>query len=154
VTDSWKGFGDQYLLLEARPIGEAETPGFRVEEDLAQLGDRVHAFARDVRDVVADWQRRFRDWHAAGRKTAVWGAGSKGVSFLTTLGLHDEVHIAVDINPHKQGYFMPGTGHEVVSPERLVETGADVVVVMNPIYVDEIREQLAGLGLAPEIVAA
>ena len=61
---------------------------------------------------------------------------------------------AVDINPHKQGYFMPGTGHEVLAPETLVERGIDVVVVMNPIYVEEIRSQLAGLGLNPEIVPA
>ena len=154
VSDSWKGFGDQYLLIEARPIAEGETAQFRIEEDLDRLGDRVHAFARDVRDAVGGWRDRFRQWHADGRRTAIWGAGSKGVSFLTTLGLTEEVHVAVDINPHKQGYFMPGTGHEVVSPERLAETGIDVVVVMNPIYMDEIRDQLSGLGLAPELVPA
>lgn len=154
VMASWKGFGDQYLLIEARPVGKDEEPGFHVVQDLDQMTRRVRAFARDVRGVVEGWRKRFVDWHTEGKKTVIWGAGSKGVSFLTTLGLHDEVHAAVDINPHKQGYFMPGTGHEVLGPEDLVELGVDVVVVMNPIYVDEIRNQLEGLGLRPEIVGA
>jgi SAM-dependent methyltransferase len=154
VMDSWKGFGDQYLLIEARPLRKDERATFRVQEDLTQLGKQVHEFAVDVRSEVHRWRERFQSWHADGKKTAIWGAGSKGVSFLTTLGLHDEVSAAVDINPHKQGYFMPGTGHEVLAPETLVERGIDVVVVMNPIYVEEIRSQLAGLGLNPEIVPA
>ena len=89
----------------------------------------------------------------AGRRVAIWGAGSKGVAFLTTLGVRSEVAFAVDINPHKHGFFMPGTGHEVVAPERLREAPPDVVVAMNPIYVEEIRRQLAGMGLEPELCA-
>jgi hypothetical protein len=48
--------------------------------------------------------------------------------------------------------FIAGTGHRVVAPEALVEVRPDLVVAMNPIYVDEIREQLLGLGLAPRVV--
>lgn len=154
IMASWKGFGDQYLLIEARPIGKDETASFKVEDDLKDWSRRVHEFEQDMRGVVAGWQKRFKGWHADGKKTVIWGAGSKGVSFLTTLGLQDEVQAAVDINPHKQGYFMPGTGHEVLGPEALVERGVDVVVVMNPIYVGEIQKQLEGLGLSPEIVPA
>lgn len=60
---------------------------------------------------------------------------------------------AVDINPYRQGAFMPGSGLEIIGPERLVAVKPDVVVVMNRIYVPEIRASLAGLGLAPEIAA-
>lgn len=154
VMDSWKGFGDQYLLIEARPIGRGESPALRVEDDLTELRKQVHEFAADVRSEIVHWQERFKGWHSEGKRTVIWGAGSKGVSFLTTLGLQNEVRAAVDINPHKQGYFMPGTGHEVIAPEELVKGGVDVVVAMNPIYVEEIRSQLAGLGLTPEIVPA
>lgn len=154
VLDSWKGFGDQYLLIEARPLARGETATFRVEENLASLGEKVHAFSRDVRAAVDGWRARFRGWHADGKRTVIWGAGSKGVAFLTTLGLGAEVAAAVDINPHKQGYFMPGTGHEVVSPESLQRLRPDVVVLMNPIYVDEVRARLRSLGLSPELVPA
>jgi SAM-dependent methyltransferase len=154
VMDSWKGFGDQYLLIEAKPLGEGEKPTFSVKEDLAESANRVQEFSSDIRNIVDGWRNRFQQWYSDGKKTFIWGAGSKGVSFLTTLGIHDEVVAAVDVNPHKRGYFMPGTGHEVLAPEQLVDCGADIVVVMNPIYIEEIRSQLAGLGLTPEIVSA
>jgi C-methyltransferase C-terminal domain len=58
----------------------------------------------------------------------------------------------VDINPHKHGRFMPGTGQEIVAPEFLVGYGPTDVLVMNPIYTEEIRQNLARLGLAPMLL--
>ena len=81
-----------------------------------------------------------------------WGAGSKAVAFLTTLGLTSEIDVLVDVNPHKRGRFMPGTGHEVIGPDDLVARRPDCIVVMNPIYVDEIRRDLAARGLTPELL--
>jgi hypothetical protein len=72
--------------------------------------------------------------------------------FLTTLGLDDGIAGAVDINPHRQGYFMPGTGHRIFGPDDLVELKPDVVIVMNPIYREEITADLAARGLTPEIL--
>ena len=92
-------------------------------------------------------------WWAAGKKVALWGSGSKAVSYLTTLGLGEEIAAVVDINPHKHGKFLAGTGHEIVGPEALVTLRPDVVLVMNAIYVAEIEANLRQLGLAPEIAA-
>jgi hypothetical protein len=83
----------------------------------------------------------------------LWGGGSKGVSFLTTLGLTEEIASVVDINPYKQGKFMPGTGHAVIGPKALVNQPPDLVIVMNPIYVAEVASSLNELGLKPEITA-
>ena len=58
---------------------------------------------------------------------------------------------AVDINTRKQGRFVPGTAQEVVAPEQLVSRGIDVVLVMNPLYVDEIARTLEGLGVSARI---
>jgi hypothetical protein len=59
----------------------------------------------------------------------------------------------VDINPHKHGKFLAGTGHEIVAPEFLTQYKPDVVIVMNPIYCDEIRADLGRLGLSPQVIA-
>jgi len=150
VLDSWKGFGDQYLLIEARPRTAGQEPGRPLEENLEEV---VASFAKDAPRVIEEWRERFRSWASAGRRVVIWGAGSKGVAFLTTLQVADEVACAVDINPHKAGFFMPGTGHEVVEPKALLESPPDVVVVMNAIYREEIRRQLAGMGLSPEVLA-
>ena len=75
------------------------------------------------------------------------------MSFITTLGLGPQVAAAVDINPYKQGKFLPGTGHPVVSPESLVERPPEIVVVMNAVYSREVTLTLKALGLEPEILS-
>ena len=42
------------------------------------------------------------------------------MAFLTTLGIEREVDCVVDINPYKQGKYLPGTGHEVDASGRVV----------------------------------
>ena len=80
-----------------------------------------------------------------------WGGGSKGVTFLNTLRDPSPVRAVVDLNPRKAGKFVPGTGQEIVSPEALRQISPDAVIVMNPIYVDEITEHVRSLGLKGEI---
>ena len=57
----------------------------------------------------AHWRGFVQRRHQEGARVAIWGGGSKGVAFLTTNGLRDEVAQVVDINPHKQGKFLPVT---------------------------------------------
>lgn len=74
------------------------------------------------------------------------------MAFLTTLGQTlDDIAYAVDINPIKTGTFMAGTGQEIVAPSFLQEYRPDVVIIMNPVYLDEITRDLHAMGLSPEI---
>nr|MBP9503044.1 hypothetical protein [Promineifilum sp.] len=80
------------------------------------------------------------------------GGGSKGVAFLTTLGQTlADIACAVDINPIKTGTFMAGTGQEIVAPLFLKTYRPDVVIIMNPVYREEISRDLEAMGLSPEI---
>ena len=83
----------------------------------------------------------------------LWGSGSKGVSFLTTVAGSDVIEYVVDINHYRQGYYMSGTAQKIVAPEFLQSYRPDAVVIMNEIYHDEIAQELAAMGLSPEIVA-
>ena len=76
------------------------------------------------------------------------------MAFLTTLKVGEECAAVIDINPHKQGTFTPGTGHPIEPPSFLGEYRPDVVVVMNPIYEKEIGADLAGRGLRPRLLTA
>ena len=58
-----------------------------------------------------------------GKRVVIWGSGSKAVSFLTTLRVPDLIAAVVDINPHKHGKFLAGTGHEIVGPRALARYG-------------------------------
>ncbi len=52
------------------------------------------------------------------------------------------VDTVIDINPAKQGKYLPGTGLLVQAPRDVIDTlPPDTVVhVMNPNYLEEIRE--------------
>ena len=98
-------------------------------------------------------RRRFDAYRRNGRRVVLWGGGSKGVSFLTGLGITlDDVQYVVDINPNKTGTFMAGTGQEIIAPQFLVDYQPDVVIVMNPIYRNEIRRDLKEMGLSPQVL--
>ena len=83
----------------------------------------------------------------------MWGSGSKGVAFLVTLGVTDQIEYVVDINPIKHGKFMPGSGHPIVGPDFLQQYRPTHVIVMNPIYCDEIGRDLRRMSLESEMLA-
>jgi SAM-dependent methyltransferase len=151
VTASWTAFDDQYLMLEARPTAQAPLPVD--QEEVERAHQRIAKFETGVAQKLAELHEAVRAWRDAGRTVVVWGSGSKAVGHLTTLGLGDEIAAVVDINPHKRGKYLAGCGHLIVGPDALATIRPDVVVVMNPIYVDEIRADLTRRDLAPEITA-
>jgi SAM-dependent methyltransferase len=153
VIDLWKDYGDQYLMIEVRPSGRSHTSQLARENGLEELTRDVVHFSSNYRQRLDAWQRDVHRIKQDGKRVVIWGAGSKGVAFLTTLGLQDEVRYAVDINPHKHGTYMAGTGQEIVAPELLRAYRPDVVIAMNPIYCDEIRRDLDRMGITAELRA-
>lgn len=148
-----RDYDDQYIVLDATP-GTGTGAPLPLEETVAELAELTQAFAREVARSSGAWRERLAAERAAGRRVALWGAGSKAVAFLTTAG-GDDVDCTVDINPYKQGKFIAGTGHAVLAPEDLVARPPDLVVAMNDVYLREIRERLDALGLgATALVAA
>ncbi|MGH6913766.1 MAG: class I SAM-dependent methyltransferase [Geminicoccales bacterium] len=151
VKDVWTDYGDQYLMIEAvRRTKQSPTP-VRAAAEIDGLAEKVANFAEVVPAQHAAWKKRLAAWAAQGQKVVLWGSGSKAVSFLTTLGIRDELQYVVDINPHRQGMFMPGTGHAIVSPDFLAAYKPDRVIIMNPIYRDEIADMLKERGVEPVI---
>jgi SAM-dependent methyltransferase len=139
-------YDDQYVVLEARP-GPGDGERLPLEERPEQLAQEVERFLATVRAATARWRRALAEAAGRGQRVAIWGAGSKGVSFLTTLAAGGEVAYAVDINPFKSGKFLAGTGHRVLAPEALPAEPPELVIAMNAVYVDEIRARLSSLGL-------
>lgn len=146
-------YGGQYIVQYARPTAGGAR---RAEPDpgaVAEMRRLASGFPARVRESQAYWRDRLRQAHAAGRRVVLWGGGSKAVSLVTTLGLGEEIAAVVDINPYKQGKFLPGSGHAVIAPEALAAHAPDLVVVMNPLYRAEVAEQLDRLGIPAEVTA-
>jgi SAM-dependent methyltransferase len=153
VTELSVVYHGQYIVQYARPAAFVTTPRWRGEADLKAMQRLTADFPDRVRNAQSKWKRRIQDAALEGRSIVIWGGGSKGVSFLTTLGLEDEIQAVVDINPYRQGKYMPGSGHEIVAPSRLTAIRPDMVVLMNPIYKPEVQANLATLGLKPQILS-
>jgi hypothetical protein len=82
---------------------------------------------------------------------AIWGMATKGVVVATMLpeGL---LQGGVDSNRRKQGRFAPGSGLEIHDPNWLAQFGEKITAfVMNPNYLDEIRQQLAELNVGARL---
>lgn len=68
----------------------------------------------------------------------IWGCSQKGEIFLNLFDLNRKC-MAVDISPFKQGRFILGTGHQILSPKQLQGRGVNKIIVMNANYLEEIK---------------
>ncbi len=128
-------FGGQYLWVEARAARTAVLP----KPGPGPISKLASNFALADREQQARWSD-IADRKRAGQRLVLWGAGAKGVTFANQVDPQGAlIECVVDINPQKQGRFLPGTGHAIVSPAALREMVSATVLVLNPNYVDEIR---------------
>lgn len=134
VVESGRCFGGQYLYVVA------DLATLRVPE--RSPADAVHF----PEDFLAGVGVAPAGSGAEGGAGCVWGGASKGVIFSLLrerMGL--PVDAVIDINPAKQGRFLPATGLEVLSPETALARfrPGTPVYVMNSNYLTEIK-QLSG----------
>ena len=126
VIKKGRFFGDQYLYVVA-DLASLQEPMFDQSVAVDFPTDFLHG-------LISEEQNR--------RPVCVWGGASKGVifSFLRKrAGL--TIDAVIDVNPAKQGKFLPGTGLKVLTPKRaLADLPNDTVIfVMNSNYLDEIK---------------
>ena len=145
VQTVYPAFGDQFLCIEALPACEISPQETQAVHDADQLSNLISAFRSSYQDKVKTWDDHLRQFSADNATVVVWGAGSKGVTFLNIINSSEQVDYVVDINPHKQGMYIARTGQRIVSPDFLREYQPDVVLLMNPNYHDEVRARLREL---------
>ncbi len=114
---------------------------------IAGFGPRHHA-ERDA------WRSRIAGLGDAGANPVLWGAGSRGVQFLTVADRDRRLAGVVDLNPRKWGRYLPVTAHRVDPPSTLTELKPTAVIITNPAYRNEIAAQLADLGVSADLLVA
>ena len=101
----------------------------------------AEAFAQSEARQRERWAETVRSLARDGR-VALWGAGAKGATFANLVDPEAAwIDCIVDLNPAKQGKFVRGSGHPIVSPGELAQRGVRNAILMNPNY----REENTGL---------
>ena len=77
-------------------------------------------------------------------KTVIcYGAPAKGNTLLNYFQINSKlIKYTVDLNPHKQGLFLPGTHLEIKSPLEIKNTKPDYIIILPWNIKDEIMKQL------------
>jgi len=80
----------------------------------------------------------------AGKTVVGYGAPAKGNTLLNYCGIRgDFLDYTVDLSPHKQGKFLPGTHIPVFHPDKVRETRPDYLLILPWNLKDEIIGQMA-----------
>jgi SAM-dependent methyltransferase len=143
-------FGGQYLWAEASTAAIDSDDASHTNNGISTL---VSRFAYRVAAKRAHWDDELRRYLASG-SVALWGAGAKGITFLNILEEGAGIDTVVDVNPRKHGKHVPGTGQVITAPASLLERRPRTIIVMNPVYRDEIDRMVGALGVDADVVVA
>jgi SAM-dependent methyltransferase len=134
-----------YAAHVPRPPGE-RVVALRERERAAGIEELATylAFAERVRREKREIVRFFAEQKDAGMSIAGYGAPAKGNTLLNYCGIgRDFIDYTVDLNPHKQGRYLPGTHIPIRDPDEIRRTRPDLVVILPWNLRDEVMEQLA-----------
>jgi hypothetical protein len=120
----------------ARELGERErAAGFETLDAYARFASGVQEAKRELLEFLIGLK-------GEGKRIVGYGAPAKGNTLLNYCGIGtDFLDFTVDISPHKQGSFLPGTHIPVRAPTAIREAQPDVVFILPWNLRDEIVEQ-------------
>jgi SAM-dependent methyltransferase len=121
----------------ARELREREREaGYEQLDTYLGYGRRVEADKRQILSFLIDLKQQ-------GLRVVGYGAPAKGNTLLNYCGVRrDFIDYTCDLNPHKQGHFLPGSHIPIRSPDAIREDKPDVVLILPWNLKDEIVEQL------------
>jgi hypothetical protein len=147
-------FGGQFLTIEACAVSDAPAPHNAWDEH-APTAALCKAIGPAFSAGVTKWSNFLEQQRVNRRRTIVWGAGAKAVTFLNILDpAGSTISHVVDVNPRKAGRFIAGSGQKIIEPSAVRELCPKVIILMNPMYCEEISSALHALGLDPELLVA
>ena len=142
VTKTSTAFSDQYLWIEAKPMKnkDQDIELHSLPDD--EISSEINAFVKNYDNQIEKCKKLIILMNET-NKNAVWGAGAKGVTLLNILDPNAElIDAAIDINPNKQGKFIAGTGHPIISPKEIKNKNYKKILNLNPNYLNENNELL------------
>lgn len=105
-------------------------------ETYKKYSEQVKKTKREVLKLVIDIKNK-------GKSIIAYGASAKGNTLFNYCGIStDFIDYSVDLNPHKQNTYLPGSHIPVKAPEEICKTKPDYIFITPWNIKDEIIEQL------------
>ena len=141
--------------------GSLRIYGRHAEDDSKSVTERAEELARREREAGFDeidtylgfseqvkrakWE--LLDFLISQRREGIrivgYGAPAKGNTLLNYCGIgHEFIEYTCDLNPHKQGHYLPGTHIPIRAPDAIRETRPDLVFILPWNLSEEVRDQL------------
>lgn len=79
---------------------------------------------------------------SGGKRVAVWCAGHFAFTVLAMLSDYNDIEYIIDNAEFKKGKYSPGTHILIEGPEYFKEHPVDAIMILGPIYVDEIIKEI------------
>jgi 2-polyprenyl-3-methyl-5-hydroxy-6-metoxy-1,4-benzoquinol methylase len=131
--DNSKPIGQRVVELNDRE----EAAGFNRLEYYLSFADKVRETKRQLLDFLISAKQ-------AGKAIVGYGAPAKGNTLLNYCGIRtDFLDYTVDLSPHKQGHFLPGTHIPIYHPDKIKETKPDYLLILPWNLMEEITDQIA-----------
>ena len=137
---------DATLKTPARPSLKPVS-----KSEIAQVRDCISSFSAKSVMMIEKDGGRVNQLLSKGKRIVMWGAGARGVTILNVFK-DPRIEYAVDINPRKQGKYVPGTGQKIVEPKFLLKYKPDYIILANPAYKNEISQIVSDLKIETEFI--
>jgi SAM-dependent methyltransferase len=132
-NDSTKNITEDVKELKARE----KDLGYTTLDVYTQFKTKVMETKRDILEFAISAKQE-------GKQIAGYGAPAKGNTLLNYCGMKtDFIDYTVDISPHKQGYYLPGTHIPIYEPDKIAETKPDYIFILPWNIKEEIMNQLS-----------
>jgi SAM-dependent methyltransferase len=108
-------------------------------ETYSRFGERVRETKRALLEFLIGVKR-------AAKSVVGYGAPAKGNTLLNYCGIgRDFLDYTVDISPHKQNHFLPGTHIPIYHPDMIRRTQPDFILILPWNLRDEVIGQMADI---------
>lgn len=101
------------------------------------------SFQKNILNIKSNLVNELLRGKESKKRIAAYGAAAKGVTLLNYCGIKsDLIDYVVDLNPNKQGNFLPGCQIPIVGSDILVTNPPDILLVLAWNLSNEIKSQL------------
>lgn len=133
TDDISKPIGKKIIELKNRE----ESLGFTHLEHYFSFSEKLKETKRKILTFLIEAKRN-------GKSIVGYGAPAKGNTLLNYCGIRtDFIDYTVDLSPHKQGHYLPGTHIPIYDPDKIRDTKPDYVVILPWNLKNEIMGQMA-----------